>query len=327
MEQKRNGTFKMGNTTGFPRFDEYYRNKEANLDIVLGHDNVGKSVVSWYLSVLNCLLNDASYIVFAGENKIGGVKSRLCEFYAGMAIERMTEQKYAESKKWVEDHYVFLRNDEAFTYMDMMMIGKKVAKLRKITNFIIEPYNVLDKTTTNEHQYDYKAMIDLRLFIRQTGIGVMLNVHAATEALRKVYPKEHDYAGYSVPPNKADTEGGGKFPNKSDNFLVIHRMADHPDQWMWTEIHVQKIKEMETGGKRTQKDKPFKVKMVNSGSGFEDEYGYNPIRAYWQSKEPVQQVAQLSVMSELSDRIPPTKNVETMESYRLSNLNNAEAPF
>lgn len=275
--QKRNGTFKMGNTTGFPEFDKYYRFKEAEFDMILGHDNAGKSIISWYFSVLNSYFNDAYYIIFAGENKTGAVKTKLMEFYLCKNIEKMNDVEYAHAKKWVENHYALIRNDEAYSYLDMIAIGRKMLKKKKYTNFIIEPYNVLDKKTTNEHQYDYKAMLDIRLFIKKTGVGVLLNVHAATEALRKVYPKEHDYAGYTMPPNKADAEGGGKFPNKADNFMCVHRMADHPTEWMWTEIHVQKIKEMETGGKRTFKNEPFKIRMVAGGCGFEDVYGYNPM--------------------------------------------------
>lgn len=281
IKQKREGTFKQGNTTGIPELDAYYRFKEAQLDMILGHDNAGKSVVSWYFSVLDCLYNKENYIVFSGENKTGAVKGKLMEFYLCKTILSMNLLEYEAAKKWVEDHFALVRNDEAYSYQDMITIGRKMLKKKKYTKFIIEPYNVLDKKTTNEHQYDYKAMLDLRLFIRQTGIGVLLNVHAATEALRKTYPKEHQYFGFTMPPNKADAEGGGKFPNKADNFIVVHRMADHESEWMWTEIHVQKIKEMETGGKRTFKNEPFKMRMVVGGVGFETATGFNPVLDYW----------------------------------------------
>lgn len=278
--QKRSGTFKMGNTTGISELDKYFRFKEAQLDMILGHDNAGKSVISWYFSVLDCLFNDQYYIIFSGENKTGAVKVKLMEFYLCKTITAMDEAEFKTAKGWVEEHFALIRNDEAYSYQDMINIGKKMLTKKRYTKFIIEPYNVLDKKTNNEHQYDYKAMLDLRIFIRQTGIGVLLNVHAATEALRKTYPKEHEHFGYTMPPNKADAEGGGKFPNKADNFLVVHRMADHPDLWMWTELHIQKIKEMETGGKRTFKNEPFKMKMAIGGCGFETTTGYNPILSY-----------------------------------------------
>lgn len=282
--QKRNGTFKMGNGTGFPELDKYYRFKDAQLDMILGHDNAGKSVVSWYFSVLDCVFNDQKYLIFAGENKTGAVKSRIIEFYTGKAITVLAESELKMADVWFRSHYDLVRNDEIFNYADMINIGKKMLKKKKYTKFIIEPYNVLDKKTGNEHQYDYRAMIDFRMFIRQTGVGLLLNVHAATEALRRTYPKEHEWWGYTMPPNKADTEGGGKFPNKADNFIVVHRMADHETEWMWTEIHIQKIKENETGGQRTLKNKPFKMRLTNGGYGFEDEKEYNPIANYWSKK-------------------------------------------
>lgn len=282
--QKREGTFKMGNKTGFPSLDRYFRFKEAQLDMILGHDNTGKSMISWYFSVLDCLFNNQLYIIFAGENKTGAVKGRLMEFYIGKTIVSMSQTEFNKAKAWVESKYAFIRNDDVFNYQDMIAIGRKMLRKKKYTKFIIEPYNVLDKKTSNEHQYDYRAMIDFRLFIRQTGIGVILNVHAATEALRRTYPKEHEWGGYTMPPNKSDAEGGGKFPNKADNFIVIHWMADHPSEKQWTHLHIQKIKEYETGGQRTNKFEPFKLRMVNEGCGFEDTLSFNPIATYWKNE-------------------------------------------
>jgi hypothetical protein len=81
-----------------------------------------------------------------------------------------------------------------------------------------------------------------------------------------------------MPPDKSHAEGGGKFPNKADDFMIVHRLADHPEHWMWTEIHVQKIKETETGGKRTFKENPYLIKLQADGAGFENQYGINPMR-------------------------------------------------
>ena len=43
-------------------------------------------------------------------------------------------------------------------------------------------------------------------------------------------------------------------------------------------IHVQKIKENETGGKRTFKDSPYLLRMQIDGAGFENQMGINPMR-------------------------------------------------
>ncbi len=324
---KRTGNFKMGNKTGFTELDKYYRFKDAQLDMVLGHDNAGKSIVSWYFSILDCMYNNQFCIIFAGENKTGGVKCKLMEYYLCKTIEKMNDVEYKKAKAWVENHYAFISNDEAYSYQDMINIGWKMLKKKPYTKFIIEPYNVLDKpANSNDHQYDYKAMLDFRLFIRKSGIGVLLNIHASTEALRKTYPKEHDYFGYSMPPNKSDAEGGGKFPNKADNFLVVHRMADHPTENVWTEIHVQKIKEYETGGQRTFKNEPFKIRMVVGGCGFEDQRGQNPVFD-WHEKNTTDIKLELKPNTTFIEEKPIHSLVDKSETVYVKENEEDDQPF
>ena len=286
IEQKRNGTFKQGAKTGIPEFDRFWRFKEGEFDMILGHDNVGKSTVSWYFALLDALFNDYHYVIFAGENKVGSVKLKLMEFYLCRKIEAISDQEFADAKKWVESKFDFIRNDESYNYMDIINMGTAMLKRKPKIKMIAEPYNILERDSNgNDHQFDQKAMNALRLFIRKTGIGLTLNVHASTEALRRTYPKEHEWFGYPQPPNKADAEGGGKFTGRADNFMVIHRMTNHPTEWIWTEVHVQKLKEYETGGQITPKTEPFKIRLCQNGTGFETVSGYNAILEYWKSKQ------------------------------------------
>jgi hypothetical protein len=54
-------------------------------------------------------------------------------------------------------------------------------------------------------------------------------------------------------------------------------MTQHESEWMWMEIHVKKVKEMETGGKPTIHNKPFKMRMSAGGLGYENVDGLNPV--------------------------------------------------
>jgi hypothetical protein len=67
----------------------------------------------------------------------------------------------------------------------------------------------------------------------------------------------------------SDVEGGGKFVNRADDFWVVHRYIQHPSDWMYTDIHVRKVKEVETGGKPTSLDEPIKLKSMKNNVGFE----------------------------------------------------------
>ena len=279
IEQVRAGTFKMGLGTGFSEFDEYFRFKPSNFVITIGQDNVGKSFFIWYLSVLSAKIHGWNWIIYSSENKMGGVKKKLMEFYLCKKIKTMNDDEYLSSKKWVEEHFTIIKNLDLYTYKDMINIGNKLIKKKHYDAFMIDPYNSLQKDLTgdNEHQYDYQAANELRLFTAQTGCGIYLNCHTITEALRRKYPKGHIYENHAMPPHKADIEGGGKFLNKSDDVLIVHRMAKHKERWMITEIHVDKIKEEETGGRKTYMDEPFELSMTIGSCGFADRNGFNPI--------------------------------------------------
>lgn len=267
--QIRNGTFEMGKSTGFKSLDKHFVFKPNTLVLMLGHDNVGKSVIGWFLACQSAKLHNWRWIIWAGENKAGGVKKRICEFYYVKKITDITQVELDKFNIWFKKHFTLIRNNKLYTYTDMLNIGRKLSEKSKYDAFMIDPYNGLYKDTENEHMYDYQAMLEFLQF-REQVCSIFLCVHAVTEALRRRYPKGHNYEGHAMPPHKADTEGGGKFSNKADDFMIIHRMAQHREEWMISEIHIQKIKEAETGGKQTVLDEPVKLRMMRGSVGFEE---------------------------------------------------------
>ena len=157
---------------------------------------------------------------------------------------------------------------------------KKTLKLKKYHYGMIDPYNSLkidlsgfSKLST--HEYHYEALSEIKSFGQQNNFGWFVNHHAVTAAARTKDGEKK----YQAAPNKADTEGGQKVANKTDDFLTIHRVTQHPTDWMVTEVHVRKIKDTETGGRPTPLDMPVKFEMYKSGCGFIErlEEGGTPI--------------------------------------------------
>ena len=70
-----------------------------------------------------------------------------------------------------------------------------------------------------------------------------------------------------MPPLKSDIEGGKAFANKADDFIVIHRMTQHPDMWNLTMCEVVKVKDTDTGGSPTKLNSPVLLDY-NKGLGF-----------------------------------------------------------
>lgn len=281
----RNGTFEMGKSTGIPELDKYFLFKEGNLVIINGIDNVGKSSVVWYLAMLSALLHGWKWMIFSSENRVGGVIRKLIEFYWCEPIDQMTELRYQIAKKFVEDHFKIIKcMDKLYNYKDILNIANKGLKREIFKGLMIDPYNSLKvdigaKSKQQEYGYHYEAASVIQLFAKQNNLSIYLNCHVGSVGARN-----KDKEGFTRPPQKEDTEGGVMFANKADEFITIHRVTQHETEWMYTEFHVRKVKETETGGKVTFFSSPVDFNMVNDNSGFEcvtsrGPYvrGYNPI--------------------------------------------------
>lgn len=263
-----NDTLPMGMKTGILELDEYFRYKLRSFVIINGMDNVGKTTVFLYMALLSSIVNNLKWVILTNENNNGFVKRKLMEFYAGAPLKELSKEVFLEAKKYIEDHFIFLKNEEIYSYDQLEVIMQSVVDKHKPFGMFIDPYNSLDRTTDNHHEYDYNVASKMRRFIKKTNTSIFLNTHVVTEALRRVYPKKHEFEGHTMPPGKADTEGGGKFANKADDFLTFHRMTGHEQLWNVTEIYVRKIKEIETGGKPTLIDRPVRLKMNKNQCGY-----------------------------------------------------------
>ena len=294
----RDGTLIQGLTTGIPSLDEYFVFKEGNMVMTNGHDNAGKSVVVWYLAMLSAMYHGWNWIIFASENTIGGFMRKMIQFYWGKPLHgkyAMNDSEYKIAKEFVEKHFSMIKAEEdMYNYKDIINMVKKAYKVKKYNCVMIDPYNGLkidlsgfSKLST--HEFHYEALSDLKLFGKKYNIGVWVNHHAVTAALRAKDGEKK----YPVAPQKADTEGGGKVGNKTDDFITIHRVTQHPTEWMVTELHVRKIKDTETGGRVTPIDNPVKLEMYRNGCAFLErlEMGGTPIDAIlaWHNKNQLVQ--------------------------------------
>ena len=138
----------------------------------------------------------------------------------------------------------------------------------------VDPYNSLKLDMKGSgigvHDYHYEAASEFLTFSKANDVAVWLNMHAVTEAQRRKGPD-----GLPVAPYAEDTEGGGKFVNRADCFMTIHRKVqamDH-DIRKLSELHVRKVREVETGGSPTPLEDPYCLQMNLSHTGFTNRLG------------------------------------------------------
>jgi hypothetical protein len=262
------GKIDIGLDTGDAKLDEYFRYKKEFV-IVNGHSNVGKTTTALYLIANSAIRHDWKWVIYSSENRTASVKMHLMQFAADRKVGDMTYAQRKQAYKWVQDHFTVINNNQVYSYSDIILFMEKIMRQQSVDAIFVDPYNSLklDMKGTNigVHDYHYEAASEFLTFSTSNNVAVWLNMHAVTEAQRR---KGDD--GLPIAPYAEDTEGGGKFVNRADCFITIHRKVQSPDHntRKLSEFHVRKVREVETGGQPTPLDDPYRLLMNLSHTGF-----------------------------------------------------------
>lgn len=262
-----NGKIPVGLETGDPNLDNYFRYKKEFV-IINGHSNVGKTTMALYLMVNSAVRHGWKWVVYSSENRTASLKMTLMQFAVNRAIGDLDYDQRKKAYKWVNDHFTVISNNQVYSYSDIIVFLEKIVRQQECDAVFVDPYNSLKIELSgngNSHDYHYQAASEFLTFSTSNDVAVWLNMHAVTEAQRR---KGDD--GLPVAPYAEDTEGGGKFVNRADCFLTIHRKVQAPDHNIkkTTELHVRKVRETETGGQPTPIDEPITFTMNTSHTAF-----------------------------------------------------------
>ena len=273
LDKARNGKIKEANKFGHSEIDDYLRFKQGNFIVVTGHANVGKTHMIMYLMILHSLRNGTKWLVFSSENEVGSLQRKLIEFKIGKPIRESSDAEFYDAHAYVLGHFRFIKTDVLYDIFSLLDTCQELYDEEAFDGLLIDPYNSLTINQTSlgkvsTHEYHYEATSRIRIFCKKNNVMTLLNTHPATEALRRTHAKGHEYEGHPMPPMASDVEGGGKFVNRSDEFCVFHRYTQHETDWIFTDIHIRKVKDIETGGRPTPMDKPIRIRSERNNVGF-----------------------------------------------------------
>jgi len=267
------GKIEIGLDTGDPKLDEFFRYKKEFV-IVNGHSNVGKTTTMLYLIANSSIRHDWKWVIYSSENRTASVKMQLMQFAMDKKVADMTYAERKQAYKWVQGHFTIINNNQIYSYSDIILFMEKVMRQQPVDAIFVDPYNSLKLDMKGSgigvHDYHYEAASEFLTFSKANDVAVWLNMHAVTEAQRRKGPD-----GLPVAPYAEDTEGGGKFVNRADCFMTIHRKVqamDH-DIRKLSELHVRKVREVETGGSPTPLEDPYCLQMNLSHTGFTNRLG------------------------------------------------------
>jgi hypothetical protein len=243
--------------------DDYLRFKRKQLNIVLGHDNVGKSYwMEWYFLAL-ATTHELKFTIWMGENSSGQVMRDFIQMYSGRFFGDLTYSEIRNAEKYIENYFKFVDNSKLYKPKEMLdIIGSTSCDVG-----FIDPFTGLDRGM--QHSDNYEFLNETRQFCNQSNKTLYISTHPNSESGRTgmLYPQDHQWVGHLKPPLKAHIEGGKPFLNRCDDMIVIHRLVKHPTMKYQTMIDVEKIKDRDTGGQQTELGQPLLFDF-NRGLGF-----------------------------------------------------------
>lgn len=243
--------------------DEYLRFKPKQLNIILGHDNVGKTYwINWYFLAL-ALKHDLKFVIWSGENQHGQVLRDMVQMYAGKPFKELSHAQISTYSAIIEQYFYFVDNTKLYKPNELLDIFAKT----DAHACLIDPFTGLDRQMG--YEANYRFLNEARQFVNDTKKTIYINTHPNTESGRttNLFSEKHEWHGHLKPPLKDGIEGGKAFLNRCDDMFVIHRLVKHETMKYYTMISVEKIKDMETGGKHTALN-DYILCEYNNGLGF-----------------------------------------------------------
>ena len=271
MDILENGT-EQGKPVGIKHLDRHFRFKENNFSVFLGHDNTGKSTLIWWLSVVASAKHGWKWIIYSPENDQSKIKIRLMDYLIGKPSKDSPENQVKLVKKFINEHFYFIRKDKVYSVYDVLEFGRiMVDHDSMIKGFLIDPYNSLsldykDKGAgLSQYEYHMRAISEIRIFA-ETHCTVYVSAHSVTEARRL----KIDDSGDIPRPYKAHIDGGAMWANRCDDFYIIHRQVKNPEKYRFTELHADKIKDVDTGTEVTRGDDEAVILQFWNNADFVD---------------------------------------------------------
>lgn len=269
----RAGLIPMGLPFGYQDLDPHLRLKEGEFYASLAHSHIGKTTVNLWLIFLSAIHYNWNWMMYMGENQSASIKMKLMEFFIGKKVLDMSDLEHNVSLKFVDEHFFILSTDNMYTYGEILEHAKVLMEYKSLKGVFIDPYNSLKMELTaakNKYIYDYEAYSEMLNFTKKYNTTIFLSVHSTTGSQR-----ERDNEGNQKMPHASDTEGGAALYNRVDNFVTLHRKIKSADEWMFTQISIDKVRNQETGGSPTRQGNPCILRM-NKGLEFVDINGLLP---------------------------------------------------
>tara|TARA_R110002074_G_scaffold240506_3_gene412236 strand:+ start:3061 stop:3948 length:888 start_codon:yes stop_codon:yes gene_type:complete len=243
--------------------DDFLRWKKGQMNVLLGHDNVGKTFWFTFYALCLSLKHEIKWCIYSGENSTGQIIRDMIVMLSGSDLTELSYNEILRYSNRIEMYFDFVDNKKQYTPHELL----EVFKQSDADSCFIDPITALNRSFQYSDTYEF--LNDCRHFCNTTNKSVYICTHPVTESGRSgnLYPKGHQWENHIKPCLKSHCEGGKPYSNRSDDMIICHRLTSHPDMRYYTMIDIAKVRDTSTGGKQTNMNEPLLFEY-NYGKGF-----------------------------------------------------------
>jgi hypothetical protein len=176
------------------------------------------------------------------------------QFFTKKAIKNLSHNELNDVKKWINSHFKFMDVQKRYSCSEALMAAEKYHKVWPFTAMLIDPYNALSIKLNGLDTYSYHVANSNAIQNWTTRVaGVVVNAHITSGSARS--------SRNGTRPTIEDVEFGMPFISKAHDGIVIHRHLDDAHRVKVTEISVEKVKRIKTGGYWTPREEPIELQL------------------------------------------------------------------
>lgn len=219
--------YKQVNGIGVPQLDELFKFKEADITLLSGYGNYGKSSFWCWIMLMRAIKFNEKFAVFSPEENEVEFYHNLVEIYLGKdctpanKTDKPTRKEYEDALKIVGDRFFYVYPETSSPTPDY--IKKTFLKLivtKGIKGVVIDPFNQMyndySKDNGRSDKYLEKFISDCKRFAVKNNVYFTIIAHPTK-------PLSKDSKGNYPCPDVFDIADGAMWNNKMDNILIYDR--------------------------------------------------------------------------------------------------------
>lgn len=219
-----------GSTTHMQTIDKYFTWRMGEVNLWSGYSNEGKSQFFHYLCLLKAKYDGWKSAFFSSENMpVALFYEDLIHTFVGKSLDkdlpmdfRAKREDVINTKPFINKHFFVNYPKESYTIEQLFEGFRYFIRKYGVKIVSIDPYNEVEhdmKPGEREDLYISRFMAKLKRFAVDHNVSVNLVAHQNSPERYSDGEMKDNFKK----PNLYRIKGGGTFPDKADNVVVVHR--------------------------------------------------------------------------------------------------------